>query len=138
MLQVAVVKRILSADVVEVSLLRQTECGLNCTSCAGCSQKTKQELLALADNRVGAAVGDVVSVRPNHGGAASAALLVWLLPCVGLIGGYGVAGLLALSQGTCILAAFAGLVLGFLPAVFFNRAVGNQNQPEFTIVSRGR
>ncbi len=135
MLQTAVVKRILSADLAEVSLMRQTQCGLDCTSCDGCRQKPGQELLALADNRLGASVGDVVSVQPSHSWAA---FLVWLLPCVGLFGGYGLAGMLVASQGVCILAAFVGLTAGFLPAVLVNRAASKRNRPEFTIVSLGR
>lgn len=138
MTQTAVVKRILSAEIAEISLMRQMECGLNCKSCEGCPQKPADELLALAENPVGADVGDVVTVRPNTGGAVGAAALVWLLPCLSLVLGYLVAEWLGASQGIGIVSAFAGLAAGFLPAVLVNRAAVKRNQPEFSIVSRGR
>ncbi|MBQ3556334.1 MAG: SoxR reducing system RseC family protein [Oscillospiraceae bacterium] len=138
MIQTAIVKRILSSGQAEVSLMRQMECGLSCKSCEGCPQKPKDELLALADNAVGAAVGDVVTVKPNRCGTSGAVLLVWLLPCIGLILGYILAGLLGSSEGICIAAAFGGLAVGFVPAVIANRIAAGKNGPEFTIVSLGR
>lgn len=136
--QTAIVKRVFPSGVAEVSLLRRTECGLNCKSCEGCPQRPKEELLALADNAAGVQIGDVVTVRPNTGGTVGAAVLVCLLPCIGLVLGYGLGEGLDLSQGLCILTAFAGLVAGFLPAVLVNRAVARANKPEFSIVSLGR
>lgn len=135
MVQTAIVKRILPSGQAEISLMRQMECGLNCKSCEGCPQRPKDDLRAFADNPVGAVAGDVVTVRPNGSGAA---VLVWLLPCAGLFLGYAVTRLLGSSEGLCIASAFAGLVVGFLPAVLVNRAAAEQNQPEFTIVSLGR
>lgn len=118
--------------------MRQMECGLSCKSCEGCPQKPKDELLALAENAVGAAVGDVVTVKPNGCGTSGAALLVWLLPCMGLIFGYMLAELFGGSEGICLTAAFGGLTVGFVPAVIANRIAAGKNGPEFTIVSLGR
>lgn len=118
--------------------MRQMECGLGCKSCEGCPRKPKDELLALADNAAGAAAGDAVTVRPNGFGASGAELLVWLLPCLGLIVGYVLAGLFGSSEGICIAAAFGGLAVGFVPAVCVNRAAAGKNKSEFTIVSLGR
>ena len=55
MSQNAVVKRIVSPGVAEVSLMRQMQCGLNCKSCEGCAQRPTDELLALFErvNRAG-------------------------------------------------------------------------------------
>lgn len=138
MFQTAIVKRILPSGLAEVSLLRQMECGLGCENCEGCPQKPKDELLALADNAVGAAVGDVVTVRPDGCGAAGAAMLIFLLPCLGLAAGYLVAHWAALAQGACIGSAFAGLAVGFVPALLVNRAAARKNSAEFTIVALGR
>ena len=138
MLQTAVVNRILSAEVAEVSLLRQTECGLSCTSCQGCPQRSGDALIVQADNSLGANVGDVVTVQANHTSAIWVAALVWLLPCIGLILGCLAADALALTQGISVLCTFFGLVLGFLPAGFVNRALRRRNVPEFTIVSLRR
>ena len=58
MVQNAIVKKIISDGVAEVSLLRQMECGLHCDgACAGCGQQPKEEILALASNSVGLSRG---------------------------------------------------------------------------------
>jgi len=88
MIQTAVVKRIVSSTVAEVSLMRQLECGLSCKSCEGCPQKPKDEILALAENPIGAQPGMVVEVESNSGSAIGIAALVYLVPCVFLIFGY--------------------------------------------------
>lgn len=133
--QKAIVRRILPGGEAEISLLRQTECGLGCKSCDGCPQRTKGELLALADNALGAAAGAVVTVRPNRCGSVWAAVLVFLLPCVGLIGGWLLAHRLSFSQGVSILSAFFGASAGFIPAVLVNCVVSKKHLPEFTITS---
>lgn len=134
MVQTAVVKRIVSAGVAEVSLMRQLECGLNCKSCEGCPQKPKEEIFALADNSVGAAVGDVVEVESNSGSAIGIAALVYVVPIVGLILGYLLGDLLALGEGLCVLCSFGGLFAGFVPALLLNRAIVKRAKPEFTIL----
>lgn len=136
--QMAIVKRVFPTGVAEVALMRQTECGLSCKSCEGCPQKPPQEILALADNAADVAVGDVVTVRPNTGGAMGAAVLICLLPCIGLILGYMLGALAGGAQGLCVLAAFVGLVIGFVPAVLVNRAADRAKRPEFSIVLPGR
>lgn len=135
MIQNAVVKRIVSPGVAEVSLMRQMECGLSCKSCDGCAQKPKDELLALADNQVGAARGNIVEVESNVGSAARISMLIFVLPCVALLLGYMAAQALGLPEGLCVLAGFAGLAAGFIPALLLNRAVARGKTPEFTIRS---
>ena len=134
MVQTAVVKRIVSAGVAEVSLMRQLECGLSCKSCEGCPQKPKEEIFALADNSVGAAVGDVVEVESNSGSAIGIAALVYVVPIVGLILGYLLGDLLALGEGLCVLCSFGGLFAGFVPALLLNHAIVKRAKPEFTIL----
>ena len=89
MVQNAVVKKIVGDGVAEVSLLRQMECGLHCDgACAGCTQRPKEEILALASNPIGARPGDVVEVEPTGGHNLVTPVVVFLLPCVGLVAGY--------------------------------------------------
>ena len=132
--QKAVVKRILPDGRAEVSLMRQMECGLSCKSCEGCPQKPKDELLATADNAVGSRPNDIVTVRPNAGGSVGGFVLVFLLPCVVLVLGYLLGAALGLGEVACVLTAFAGLGLGFVPALLFNRWVSWRNSSEFTIL----
>lgn len=134
MVQTAIVKRILPSGVAEVSLMRQLECGLSCKSCEGCPQKPKDEILAAAENPVGAAAGDVVEVESNSGSTIGIAALVYLVPCVGLILGYLLGGWLGFGEGLCVLLAFAGLFAGFVPALLLNRAILKRGKPEFTIL----
>ena len=136
MVQNAIVKRIVQPGVAEVSLLRQMECGLHCDgACAGCSQKPKEEILALAsDPQGGAKPGDWVEVEPASGSAIGFALLVFFLPCVFLLGGYLIGRLLGLGDGGSIGMAAAGLVLGFVPAVLINRTITRRKTPEFTVL----
>lgn len=136
MVQTAIVKRIVSAQVAQVSLMRQLECGLSCKSCEGCPQKPKDEILALAENAVQAQVGDVVEVESNSGNAIGIAMLVYLVPCIFLILGYLLGAWLGLTEGLCVLLAFIGLFIGFAPALLLNRAIVKRDKPEFRILRR--
>ena len=127
--QSAIVKKEVRAGVVEVSLLRQVECGLSCGGdCAGCMQKPKGEILALASNPIGAKPGERVEVEATSGSSIGIALLIFAIPCVFLVLGYLLGK--ALGMGEMPL----GLVVGFLPAVLVNRAVTRRQEPEFTIL----
>lgn len=134
MVQTAVVKRIISEHVAEVSLMRQLECGLSCKSCEGCPQKPKDEILARAENTAGACAGDVVEVESNSGSAIGIAALVYLVPCAFLVLGYLLGAWMGFGEGLCVLAAFAGLFLGFVPALLLNRTIVKRGKPEFTIL----
>lgn len=135
MSQNAIVKKVVHPGVVEVSLMRQMECGLSCSSCEGCPQRPKEEILALAsDPQGGAKPVDWVEVEPASGSAIGFALLVFFLPCVFLLGGYLIGRLLGLGDGGSIGMAAAGLVLGFVPAVLINRTITRRKTPEFTVL----
>ena len=125
MSQNAIVKKVVHPGVVEVSLMRQMECGLSCSSCEGCPQRPKEEILALASDPQGGAAS---------GSAIGFALLVFFLPCVFLLGGYLIGRLLGLGDGGSIGMAAAGLVLGFVPAVLINRTITRRKTPEFTVL----
>ena len=136
MIQNAIVKEIVKEGVVRVSLLRQMECGMHCDgACAGCSQKPTEEILALADNTIGAKPGDFVEVEPTGVGNISISFIVFLLPCIGLALGY-VFGqsFLGLGETSALLTALAGLVIGFLPALLINRSTSKSANPEFRIL----
>ena len=134
MIQTAVVKRIISPNIAEVSLMRQLECGLSCKSCEGCPQKPRDEIMAMAENAVDARVGDVVEVESNSGNAIGIAALVYLVPCIFLVLGYLLGAWIGLGEGACVLLAFLGLFVGFVPALLLNRAIAKRNKPEFTIL----
>ena len=136
MVQNAIVKRIVSEGVAEVSLLRQMECGLHCDgACEGCGQNPTEYILAMANNDIGAKPGDIVEVEPASGHNISASVIVFLLPCIGLGAGYVMGqALLNLSELAAMGTAFLGLVVGFLPAYLLNRSMTRSQAPEFTIL----
>ena len=144
MVQNAIVKKLVGEGVAQVSLLRQMECGLHCDgACAGCGQKPKEEILALASNDVGAVPGSVVEVEPVDGHNISTSVVVFLLPCIGLGLGYVLRqpqpevtgpGLLGLGELAAMGTAAVGLAVGFIPAFLVNRAITRSKAPEFRIL----
>ena len=136
MVQNAIVKQRIGEGVVQVSLLRQMECGLHCDgACAGCTQKPTQEILALASDPIGTKPGDVVEVEPTAGHNISTSVVVFLLPCVGLGAGYMLGqSLLHLGDIAALGTALLGLVLGVVPAWLINRAILRSMAPEFAVL----
>lgn len=136
MVQNAIVKKVVKEGVVEVSLMRQLECGLHCDgACSGCTQKPTDELLALASDELGTKPGDVVEVEPASGRNISTSLVVFLIPCVALVLGYLFGqSVLHLGEGAALGTAALGLVLGFVPAFLMNRAIANSDAPEFRVL----
>lgn len=138
MVQNAIVKRLIKENVVEVSLLRQMECGLHCDgACEGCGQKPKDDILAFASDSIGSQPGDIVEVEPSSGHNLSTSVIVFLLPCIGLGTGYVLGqSLLGLGDLAALGTAFLGIVVGFIPAYLVNRAIANSQAPEFRILKR--
>ena len=135
MVQSAIVKKQIKEGVVEVSLLRQVECGLSCGgNCAGCMQKPQGELLALASDPIGTKPGERVEVGPSVGHSIGLSVLVFAIPCVFLVLGYLAGMALGLGEGASVGTAAVGLLVGFLPAVWVNRWITRSQKPEFVIL----
>ena len=132
MVQSAIVKKQIKEGVVEVSLLRQVECGLSCSgNCAGCMQKPQGELLALASDTK---PGEWVEVEPSAGHSIGLSALVFGVPCIFLALGYLAGMALGLGEGASVGTAAVGLLVGFLPAVWVNRRITRSQKPEFVIL----
>ena len=140
MSQNAFVKKKLDGHTVQVSLMRQMECGLSCMGSGGCDHcgmKPQEELLALADDPVGVQTGDIVEVDSQAGSSVGVSMLVFVLPVLTMILGYLFGqSVLRLGEGQALLAALLGLAVGFLPAWLYNRALTKKHGPEFTVVRR--
>ena len=140
MSQNALVKKVVDAHTVQVSLMRQMECGLSWMGSGGCDHcgmKPQEELLALADDPIGVKPGELVEVDSQAGGAVGVSMLVFALPIVTLILGYAVGvSLLHLGEGNALWAALAGLLIGFLPAWLYNRSLTRRKGPEFRVLRR--
>ena len=135
MSQNAVIKRVIEEDVVEVSLLRQLDCK-NCDNCNGCSQKPQTELLALASNKIGAKIGDVVEVESVMGSSIGIAVIVYVIPCVFLLLGYFLGQAIGLTEMASVGIGGLGIFVGFLPALLLNRYITKREGPEFIIRSK--
>ena len=135
MVQSAIVKKQVREGVVQVSLLRQVECGLSCSgNCAGCMQKPEGELLALASDPIGTRPGERGEVEPSTGHSIALSVLVFALPCVFLALGYILGKALGMGDLPSVGMAGIGLIVGFLPAVWVNRAITRRQTPEFVIL----
>lgn len=135
MSQNAIVKKVVHPGVVEVSLMRQMECGLSCSSCEGCPQRPKEEILALAsDPQGGPSRGTGWRWSPPPAAPSASPFWSFSSPAVFLLGGYLIGRLLGLGDGGSIGMAAAGLVLGFVPAVLINRTITRRKTPEFTVL----
>lgn len=137
MSQNAMIKRIISDEVAEVSLMRQMNCK-NCANCGTCTQRPGSELLAMASNTIGAKVGDMVEVESSAGSSIGIAVLVYVLPCVFLILGYFLGQALGLSEAASVGVGGLGIVVGFIPAFVVNRILTKSKKPEFVILSKLR
>lgn len=136
MTQNAVVKEVVSPGVVQVSLMREMQCGSGCKACSGCSSQPTQEILALASDDIGTQPGEWVELESNAGNSISISLMVYLLPCLTMLGGYMAGTALGLSEGMALFPAMVGIWVGFIPAKCLNRKIINKNAPEFTISCR--
>ena len=85
MTQRAIVKRLLSGGKVEVQVKRMSACAHDCDKCAGCGSMVKEpELTAVAQDTLGARVGQTVTVETSTSRILRLAAMLYLLPFVGL------------------------------------------------------
>lgn len=119
MTQYAVIKRLPSATKAEVEVMRGTACGDDCGACEVCNYSST--ILVLVDNFVGAMVGDKVEIETETKRIMKAALLVYILPIILLIGGYGAAYYMGLSEGLCVLSSMLAFGISLLIVIFVGR-----------------
>lgn len=136
MTQNAVVKELISPGVVQVSLLREMQCGSGCKACSGCVAQPTQEILALATDDIGTQPGEWVELESNAGNSIAISLTVFFLPCLTMLLGYLLGTACGLGEGVALFPAALGIWVGFLPARWLNRKILNKNAPEFTISCR--
>ncbi|MCR5576781.1 MAG: SoxR reducing system RseC family protein [Oscillospiraceae bacterium] len=133
MTQDAIVYRCLDGGMAEVVVSRGTACGSNCASCEACVFQS--ELKTPARNLIGARPGQRVVIESRSSKVYGAILLVYILPIVLAVLGYFAAWSLGAGEGLCILATFAGIVLGAVTVVLSQRLGKNKNAITFDIIS---
>ncbi len=132
MTQNAVVTRLLPDGMAEVAVARSTACGGNCGSCESCVFQS--ELKAVARNRIDAKPGQRVVIESKSSRIFGAALLVYVMPLLFFLLGYGLAAALGAGEGTRILVSFASLLLSAVVLVFTQRRKNEREPITFEII----
>lgn len=113
MIQRALVTRRLDKDRVEVRVQRVSACSHDCDNCAGCGSMVHQaQLTAVAQDPLGAQVGQHVAVATVSSRLLGMAALLYLLPFVALFVAYLL--LEGVSEGTAALGSVAAFVVVLL------------------------
>ena len=119
MTQIATVEKLLPGGYAEISVPRKTACGHDCEECAGCGM-TGAAIKARAKNDPNAQPGEKVVVESSTKKLLGVVALVYVLPVVGFLLGYGI--------------AVAAAVLAFLPSVAYDRYARRKELLTYTIL----
>lgn len=133
MTQEGIVVKLFPNDMAEVAVTRMTACGGNCGSCESCMLQS--EVKTLAKNRVDARPGERVLIESRSSAVFGAVFLVYVMPLVCFLLGYGAAALAGLSEGLCIVFSFIGLAVGAALLVLSQRRK-NRREIAYDIVRR--
>ena len=110
MTQDAIVTKLLPEGMAEVVVTRATACGSNCGNCESCIFQS--ELKTPARNLIDAKAGQRVVIESRSSKIYKAALLVYIVPLLLMIGLYALASSLGAREGLCIAASFVGILIG--------------------------
>ncbi|MCG6909157.1 MAG: SoxR reducing system RseC family protein [Deltaproteobacteria bacterium] len=113
----------------QVLLDRKSACGGCQSAGSGCHSclTSANKIQSRAINAVGAHVGDVVKVQLSFGSLTTGAVVLYLLPVIGMLcgafTGLRLAKLLSIAEiSGSILGAVSGLVVGFIIVVFVDHS----------------
>ena len=95
MTQDAVVTKLLPNGMAEVAVTRGTACGGNCGSCESC--RFQKELHTEARNLIQAQPGQKVTIESKSSRIFGAAVLVYVMPLLFFLAGYGLAAVFGAS-----------------------------------------
>lgn len=133
MLQEAIITKIRDDGLAEVVVERLGICGGDCNGCNEC--KYEHLMKSVVQNPIGAVRGQYVMIETPTKGVVRGALAIYVLPIVLLIAGYAIAAALSLSEGTCIIAAFAAAIAGVIIAIVISKAKYKADPTPTKIVS---
>ena len=135
MTQIAVVEEITRTGMARVQVRRETACGHDCENCGGCGASGGQIVRVEAADPIGCAAGDTVVVESSTAHVLGAAALVYLLPMLTMIIGYG----FGISSGNAlgqIFSTLLGFALGLVPAVYLDRRTKKEQKTTFRILEK--
>ena len=79
--QIVRIKQVLPDNKAEIFLVRESACSGDCHKCSGCGA-AKETMIAVAENPIGAKVGEFVKVSTDTKQILGMAMLVYVLPLV--------------------------------------------------------
>lgn len=130
MQQTATVMKLLPGNRAELQVHRTTACGHDCTKCGGCGEIVTKPIKVIADNTIGADVGDSVVITASTKQVLGLAAVVYVVPFVLFFLLYAAAA--AISFPLPEVCACAGFVLGILIAMKVNNRK-KHDEPVYTI-----
>ncbi len=133
MTQEGIVTKLFPDGMAEVAVTRMTACGGNCGSCESCMLQS--EVKAVARNRIDAQPGERVMIESRSSSVFGAIFLVYVMPLVFFLIGYGAASLAGLREGLCIVCSFLGLAVGAVVLVLTQRR-RKTNAISYAIIKR--
>ena len=133
MTQEGIVTKLFPNGMAEIAVTRMTACGGNCGSCESCMLQS--EVKTLAKNLVSAQPGQRVLIESRSSAVFGAIFLVYVMPLVFFLLGYGAASLAGLREGLCILCSFIGLAFGALLLVLSQKRK-KKKEIEYDIIKR--
>ncbi len=96
-------------------------------SCSVCTlMGGERRFTSVADNLIGAEVGDLVMIESDTRRVLFYAILVFLLPLIAAALGYGIGVLCSLSVGFCALCAAIGFCLCFAGLFGYSKAIADK------------
>lgn len=110
--------------------LRQSACSGDCHKCSGCGASSETIFLK-AENPIGAAAGEVVTIRSESGPVLRAAAVLYMVPMVLFFLGY-LVGAAVWDRGA--LAGCLAFVIGICLAVVYDRKVVKKENTGYTII----
>ena len=114
MQQTATVTKLLPGNKAELTVHRQTACGHDCTKCGGCGELVTKPIVVIANNSIGADIGDCVMITGSSKQVLGLAAIVYLVPFVLFFVLYAIAAVISLPIPEVW--ACGGFVLGILAA----------------------
>lgn len=127
--QIVRVKQLLENGRAQVLHVRQSACSGDCHKCSGCGA-AQEAIILEADNPIGAAVGDFVTVCSATGPVLRGAAVLYMMPLVLFFLGYFLG---AAAWGKGALVGCPAFVLGIVLVIVYDRCVAAKNQTVYTI-----
>ena len=127
--QLVRVKEVYPDGTAQVIHVRESACSGDCHKCSGCGA-AKEAIVLTADNAIGAAPGDLVTLRSETAPVLKAAAVLYMMPLVLFFAGYALAAVLELSGALCGGIAFA---LSIVLIVYYDRRMAKKDNTIYTI-----